>query len=78
MHGILVLVVYYLYEVLEFRTDVLHMVLCAGVEEDFAKQGVVFLQNSACYLVMPFEGGTRGILVLHYGREDEGAHEGHG
>mgnify|MGYP003484672074 FL=1 len=58
MHGILVLVVYYLYEVLQFGADILHVVLCTGVEEDFAKQGVVFRQDSACYLVVPFEGGA--------------------
>ena len=78
VHSLFVLVVDNLNKLLQLGTDVLHMVLCAWVEEDFSKQGVIFREHTSRYFVMTLEGGAGGILMLHDGREDEGADEGHG
>ena len=54
------------------------MGLGAWVEEDFAQEGVVLGEHATCNGEMALEGGARGILMLHYGREHKGGNEGHG
>ena len=78
VEGGLIAVVDDLDEVLQLGTDLLDMVLGAGVEEDLTEEGVVLAQHASGYAEMALEGGTGGILVLHDGTEDEGADEGYG
>ena len=71
LHGLRVAVFYDDTEFFKTFADAFELVGGVGVEEDFAQQVVVLAHQSVGYGQMPFESGSRSILVLHDAAEYE-------
>lgn len=65
-------------EVFELLANLIDLVVGVGIEEHFLQQVVVFVEYALGNAQMALEGGTWRILMLHDGREDEGAHKRNG
>ena len=63
-------------ELFQLGTDLRHLVVGVGVEEDFLQQVVIFVEHTLGDAHVTLEGGTRGVLMLHDSSKDEGGDEG--
>ena len=72
LHALSILVVDDLQKFLQLRTDLTHLVVGIGVEEDFLQQVVILVQHTLGNAHVTLEGGSWCILMLHHSRKDEG------
>ena len=75
LHTLGILIVDDVNQFAEFFAYLCHLSAGVRVEQNFLKQIVVLVEHSFGYAKMALECCARRILMLHDGREDEGADE---
>ena len=75
LHAVSIFGIDDLEQFLQFSTDLRHLIVGVGVEENFLQEVVVFVEHTLGDAHVTLEGGTRGILVFHDGSKHERRHE---
>ena len=75
-HAVGIFVVNDFEQLLQLCPNLRHLVVGVGVEQDFLKQVVIFVEHTLGNLHVSLKSGTRGILMLHHSSKDEGTDEG--